>query len=79
MNAILILIFILISIFSRLIPHPPNFTPILAIALMTSIYYKHKFSFMIPVAIMLVSDFFIGNYSMAIPVYISILLIFAWA
>ena len=37
---------ILILVFARLIPHPPNFTPIIAIALMSSYFFKNlNFSF----------------------------------
>ena len=37
-----IIILIGIAIISRLIPHPPNFTPITAIALFSTIHFKNK-------------------------------------
>ena len=37
-----IIILIGIAILSRLIPHPPNFTPITAIALFSTIHFKNK-------------------------------------
>ena len=32
---------ILIMVVSRLIPHPPNFTPIIAIAMMSGFFFKN--------------------------------------
>ena len=34
---------ILILIISRLIPHPPNFTPIISVAIISSYFFKDKF------------------------------------
>ena len=39
-NHILIVLLMLIAAFSRLIPHPPNFTPLTAIALFGLIKYN---------------------------------------
>ena len=68
------LIFILAI--SRLIPHPPNFTPIIAVAIMSSYFFKNiYFSFFILLISMFLSDIFIGFYSNMIFVYFSLLLI----
>lgn len=47
---------------------PPNFAPITAVALFAgSIFYKEKFlSILIPIAAMVISDFFIGFYHLGI-------------
>jgi hypothetical protein len=59
----------------RLIPHPPNFTPILAAAIVAPYILDNKFlSLLIPIAAMIIADFFIGFYSGIIWVYGSILL-----
>jgi len=55
--------------------HPPNFTPILSIALFSGLLFNNKYGFLIPLSIMIFSDFFIGNYSMAMWVYPSLLLV----
>ena len=34
---------IIIAILSRLIPHPPNFTPVTAVALFSIINFKNKY------------------------------------
>ena len=48
---------ILILAFSRLIPHPPNFTPILSIALFCGVCFRSKYIFLVPLFAMLISDF----------------------
>ena len=54
---------IVLSLF-RLIPHPPNFTPILAISVFAGIKFKDNlFSYLVPVFAMLVSDAIIGFHS----------------
>ncbi|MCK4781642.1 hypothetical protein KAS79_01810 [Candidatus Parcubacteria bacterium] len=70
------LILILIGAGLRLLPHPPNFTPILAIALFGGVYLSRKTAFILPLAAMVISDIFIGYYqfSLMIFVYISFLL-----
>ena len=55
---------ILVAAASRLIPHPPNFTPIAAIALLGGAYFNDKrLSFLIPLAAMFLSDLTIGLHS----------------
>jgi hypothetical protein len=53
-------ILILAAALSRLLPHPPNFTPIAAIALSSAVYFDKRFAFIIPLAAMLISDLFLG-------------------
>ena len=69
------IILILVGAFMRLIPHPPNFTPILAIALFAGTKFKDtRYSFIIPVVAMLISDIFIGfHYGMTL-IYLMLIL-----
>ena len=61
--------------FFRLIPHPPNFTPILAISVFAGIKFKDNlFSYLVPVCAMLVSDAIIGFYNGMIIIYLAIVL-----
>lgn len=60
---------ILLAAFSRLLPHPPNFTPIAALALFSAVYLDKKQAFLIPVVALLLSDYIIGFYSGMIWVY----------
>ena len=58
----LILAGILIRVLSheRILPYIPNFAPIAALALFSGVYLKKKYALVIPLAAMVVSDFFIG-------------------
>ena len=68
------LIFILAL--SRLMPHPDNFTPIIALAIMSSYFFRNiNFSYAIMLFSMLLADFFIGFYSHMLFVYSSLFLI----
>ncbi len=60
---------ILAASLSRLLPHPPNFAPIAALALFGGTYFDKKFATIVPLAAMLVSDYFIGFHSMMVWVY----------
>ena len=67
---------ILILALARLIPHPPNFTPIIAVALISGYFFKNiNLSLLILLFAMLLSDLFIGFYENMIFVYASLLLI----
>lgn len=62
--------------FLRLLPHPPNFAPIAAMALFGGAYFSKKtFAFIIPLAAMFITDMIIGIYSYAWIVYLSFALI----
>ena len=60
-KTLLIVLIILIGAFSRIIPHPPNFTPIGAISILGGLYFGKKYlAFIIPFMAMLVSDIILG-------------------
>ena len=62
-NIILIIALVAIGIIGRLIPHPPNFTPIIAIALLASHLFKNKWIIILPsLMAMWISDLIINNY-----------------
>lgn len=66
---------IILAAVARIIPHPPNFVPIGGLALFSGANFSGKKAFIIPLAAMLVSDFFLGFHSTMIFVYVSFLLI----
>ena len=76
MNYLLFILLTFFAAFSRLAPHPPNFTPILSIALFCGISFRNKYIFLIPLFSMLISDYFIGYHSVIMYVYVSLLIIF---
>jgi len=72
---LLIIIFILLGVFTRIIPHPPNFTAIGAIALFSGAFIKEKhLAFLMPIIIMLMSDLLLG-YKLMLSVYVSFIAI----
>ena len=67
---------ILLLAFSRLIPHPPNFTPIVAVAIMSGYLFKNvNLSFLVLLIAMLLTDVFFGFYQHMFFVYLSLFLI----
>lgn len=53
---------ITLGILGRFLPHVWNATPVAAIALFASAYLGVRYSFVITIAIMAISDYFIGTY-----------------
>ena len=76
MQYIICALFILVASVFRLVPHPPNFTPMLSIAILSGLYLENKYAILVPIMIMLVTDIFIGFHISMYWVYISLLLIF---
>ena len=63
------------AVASRLIPHPVNFAPVAALALFGGAYFDRRISFLLPFAVLLVSDFFLGFYTGIAWVYGSFFLV----
>lgn len=75
---ILVLAIIIVSIITRFLPHPPNFSPIMAIALFGSVYIDDKrLAYIIPILILFFSDIFLGLHPDIPAVYISFLIVVA--
>ena len=61
---------------SRVIPHPPNFTPVIAVAIFSPYLFKDRIvSLSVPLGSMLLSDVLIGMHSSMIWVYFSVLVV----
>ena len=62
-KTLIILLIILIGVFSRIIPHPPNFTAIGAVSILGGLYFNKKhLAFLIPItAMFLFLRFIIGE------------------
>jgi hypothetical protein len=58
----LCLALILIAVVSRLLPHPPNFTPLAAVGLFSGAYLHVRKLWLVPVTALLFSDMLIGFY-----------------
>jgi len=62
-SSLIVLFFlILIGILGRVFPHIPNVTPVTAIALFAVTYFGFRYSFVILLLTMVITDFFIGFY-----------------
>ena len=60
---------------SRLIPHPPNFTPILGMAVFSgAIINRRLIAYLIPLVAMLISDLYLGFHSGMPIIYFSLAL-----
>lgn len=65
---LLIALIMLVSIFSRVIPHPPNFTAEIALTLYIGYKIPQKFSWLVVLAIALISDSIL-NWKMNYPLF----------
>ena len=73
---VFIFFIILVAAFTRIMPHPPNFTAIGAIALFGSVHFQKKSNgLIVPLLAMFVSDMYLGFHSNMFAVYFSFLLI----
>jgi hypothetical protein len=71
-----IIALILVACFSRLIPHPPNFTAIGAMALFAGAHLGSKrVALLVPLAAMFFSDLVLGLHPTMVFVYVSVALI----
>lgn len=73
---LVVLFLIFIGAILRLLPHPPNFAPIAAIALFGGVYLSKKMAFILPILAMVISDYFLGFYQFSLMafVYLSFLI-----
>jgi hypothetical protein len=69
-NIILAASLIFIAAFSRFLPHPPNFTPIMAMSIFGGAMFADKrFAFLVPLLAMFITDAIIGFHSTILFVY----------
>jgi hypothetical protein len=55
--ALMVLVF---GLLTRFMPHEPNFTPVLALALFGGVYLKRSHALLLPLALMMMSDIVLG-------------------
>ena len=63
------LFFIGLFVLSRLVPHPPNFTPLIAAVIFLPFISKDKLGMVMPISVMLISDLIIGFHGQMFWVY----------
>ena len=72
----LAILFIILGVVFRLIPHVPNFTPLAGIALFSGVYLNKKHGYIIPLAIYIISDFIVGMHNTVFFTWVSIAMIY---
>ena len=76
MNKLIIPLIILMAAITRIIPHPPNFTPIIAMGLFGGAYIQNRsLAVIIPIGAMFLSDLILGLHGTVYWVYGSLLLV----
>lgn len=71
-----VVILIVLAALSRLIPHPPNFTPLVALALFGGAWLQDKrLALIVPLLALLLTDLFLGFHKTMIFVYSAFVLI----
>ena len=74
-NISIALFIIALLALSRVIPHPPNFTPVLGMAVFSgAIISKRLIAYLIPLTAMLLSDFYLGFHASMPIIYFSLAL-----
>jgi hypothetical protein len=72
----LLIAFILIAVWFRLIPHPPNFTPITSLALFSGLMFQKRWlSILVPLVAMFISDMVLGFGMISLWVYSAFIMI----
>jgi len=72
MQLFILISFVVLAIASRFLPVPPNFSPIMALALFSGVYFSdRRLALLIPISAMFISDLFIGLHSDMLAVYLA--------
>ncbi len=67
-----------VSAMARLLPHPPNFTPVGSASLFAGARIPGLWAYLIPIVVMAITDPLVGGYSAATPVIYASFLISVW-
>ena len=67
---LVLILFVAFAVLFRIIPHPPNFAPITALALFSGVTFSNRLiGILVPLTAMVISDFFLGFSSITLWVY----------
>ncbi len=76
MQLLILVGFVVLAVASRFLPVPPNFSPIMALALFSGVFFsERKLAYLIPISAMLISDLIIGLHPDMLAVYLAFALI----
>ena len=75
LSLLALMVWVLAGTLTRLLPHPPNFTPIIALSLFSGAYFQNRYlAFLFPLFSLFIGDVFLGFHSLMWAVYGSFLL-----
>lgn len=64
------ILMVIATVLSRILPHPPNFTPVLAVSLFSGAYLTdRRIALVVPILAMFVSDLYLGFHDLMPVVY----------
>jgi len=73
---IFLVVLVVLAAVVRLVPHPPNFAPIIALALFGgACFADRRMALLVPLAAMFLSDLVLGLHSQVISVYVAFVMI----
>ena len=68
---LLLMAIVLVTALTRLLPHPPNFSPVMAVSLFSGAYLMDKkYAILVPILVMFLSDLVIGFHDLMPLVYV---------
>jgi hypothetical protein len=74
-DMILALGILAVGVLARFMPHAPNFTPVLALALFGAVHLKRSQAVLLPLVLMMATDLFLGAYPSMPVTWASIILV----
>ncbi|MBN2119435.1 MAG: hypothetical protein JW734_00075 [Candidatus Omnitrophica bacterium] len=75
LSTMIVITLFIIGLISRIIPHAPNFVPIVAIALFSGAYLDKKYSLWLALGLYVISDLIIGLHQVVIFTWTSVFII----
>ena len=73
---LILILFVFFAALLRVLPHPPNFAPVTALALFSGVYFSNRYlAIIVPILAMTLSDIVLGFYSISYWVYGSFILV----
>lgn len=73
---LILILFVFFAVLLRVLPHPPNFAPVTALALFSGVYFSNRYlAIIVPILAMTLSDIVLGFYSISYWVYGSFILV----
>jgi hypothetical protein len=73
------LLLVSLGVMGRLLPHGANFAPVTALTMVAAVWLPRRYSWLVPLAIMMISDFFLGWHALAPLIWMTYAVTGFWA